>query len=392
MLSLLNIIWRDTSLENSKISFRLRSDIVIEQGLLKNIKEHVNGLGVKSPLFLCDKNLETSDYFGAIKPQLQGFAAGSYFKFLELTGEPSYELLSDLLGVLDMRSIDCIVSIGGGSTMDIGKGLALLATNPVEPKTLKGFPVGLNSPLPHITVPTVLGSGAEASFNAVFIDKAEGRKLGINSLNNFPSLALVDPLLTMSAPKSVVISSALDCMVHCVDSFGSKKSTPISKMFSIEGFKNVWNFLAMGDLDEPEARLLLAQASVLGIYALMNSGDGPTNGFAYYFGVKNKIPHGMAGGMFLRDVMEWNFQNGYSSYDQLIRDTHNLDMNHFLSDFSRVLKAFSVPKLSDYGYVNTDVEDLSSKVALSLTGSFSGNPIPFNQDSAKWVLSQQFKG
>ena len=66
MLNLLNIIWRDTSLENSKISFRLRSDILIEQGLLKNFKEHVNGLGVKRPLFLCDKNLETSEYFGAI--------------------------------------------------------------------------------------------------------------------------------------------------------------------------------------------------------------------------------------------------------------------------------------------------------------------------------------
>ena len=138
--------------------------------------------------------------------------------------------------------------------------------------------------------------------------------------------------------------------------------------------------------------MFLAQASILGIYALMNSGDGPTNGFAYYFGVQDNIPHGMAGGMFLKDVMEWNFINGYDSYDKLISDTHNLDMTHFLSDFSKVLKAFSVPKLSDYGYVNTDIEELSSKVALSLTGSFSGNPIPFNQDSAKWVLSQQFKG
>ena len=205
-------------------------------------------------------------------------------------------------------------------------------------------------------------------------------------------MVLVDPLLTMSAPKSVVISSALDCMVHSVDSFGSLKSNSISKMFSVEAFKNVWKYISAGDLDDPASRLLLAQASILGIYGLMNSGDGPTNGFAYYFGVKKKIPHGMAGGMFLKDVMKWNFDNGYKIYDQLIRDTQTLDMDQFFEIFSRQLALFSVPTLPDYGFKLGDCESLSSEVSSALKGSFSGNPIPFNQDSAYWVLSQQFRG
>ena len=379
-------------MENNRISFKLRSDIVIQLGLLKNFTAEVEALNLKRPLIIWDKNLQDSKYFNTIKPDLVSFAANGVCMPLGVTGEPSYELLSNLIDELDMTKFDSIVSLGGGSLMDIGKGLALLASNPCEPKTLKGFPIGLNDPLPHITIPSVLGSGAEASFNAVFIDEAEGKKLGINSLNNFPAMVLVDPLLTMSAPKSVIISSALDCMVHSVDSFGSLKSNSISKMFSVEAFRNVWTYISERDLDDPESRLLLAQASILGIYGLMNSGDGPTNGFAYHFGVKEKIAHGMAGGMFLKDVMRWNFDHGYQAYGHLIRDTSTSDMDQFFNIFSQKLAQFSVPTLPDYGFKLADCESLSSEVSSALTGSFSGNPIPFNQDSAHWVLSQQFIG
>ena len=378
-------------MKKNKINFKLKSDIRIGLGILENFNDEISHLNIEKPLILCDQNLLSTKYFKKIGASIQTFASKGKFLPLKLLGEPSYELLNSLQGDLDLNSFDGVVSIGGGSIMDIGKGLALLATNPHEPKQLKGFPVGLNVPLPHITVPSVLGSGAEASFNAVFIDEAEGKKLGINSANNFPTLVLSDPLLTMSAPTSVVISSALDCMVHSVDSFGSIKSTAVSKMFSVEAFRNVWTFLSKHDIDDPEARLHLSQASILGIYGLMNSGDGPTNGFAYYFGVKEKIPHGMAGGMFLKDVMQWNFENGYQDYDRLIKDTSSRDMNDFFEVFSDVLHNYSVPRLTHYGYSKSDQDDLSVEVFSSLAGSFAGNPISFNQASASWVLSQQFR-
>jgi len=377
-------------LDRNKVSFRLKSDIVIEIGLLKTFIQQVESLNFKKPLVLWDGNLKSSDYFNSIRPQLEEFSSKGVFTPINLEGEPSYELLSDLLTKLKVKKFDSIVSLGGGSLMDIGKGIALLATNDFEPKELKGFPVGLNDPLPHITIPSVLGSGAEASFNAVFIDEAEERKLGINSVNNFPKMVLVDPLLTLSAPKQVVVSSALDSMVHSVDSFGSRNSNSISRMFSIEAFRNIWTFLLDNDINSPEARLLLAKASILGIYGLMNSGDGPANGFAYYFGVKRKIAHGMAGGMFLKDVMKWNYKNGYFSYDQLIRDTSSKNMEQFFESFSQIQDLFSVPMLPDYGYNIGDCDALSKEVSSALTGSFSGNPITFDQQSAHWVLEQQF--
>ena len=372
------------------LNFRLRSDIKIGLGILENFHNEVAALKISKPLILCDENVLSSEYFIKLKPIFNHYSKEGLFHTLSLKGEPSYELLSSLIEEFDLDMIDGVVSIGGGSTMDIGKGIALLANNRCEPKELKGFPEGLNNPLPHITIPSVLGSGSEASFNAVFVDEAEGRKLGINSINNFPALVLVDPNLTMSAPMSAVISSALDSMVHCVDSFGSVKATPVSKMFSVEGFKNAWNFLTNEDIQKPSSRLQLAQASIHGIYALMNSGDGPTNGFAYYFGVKDKIPHGLAGGMFLRDVMLWNYQNGFNEYQELLHHTATENMDSFFKQFDDLLIKYSIPRLSNYGYKDSDCVDLSAQVSSALTGSFSGNPITFNIDSAEWVLKQQF--
>ena len=374
----------------SIINFRLRSDIKIGCGLLRDINEHISDFETLRPLIICDNNIVGSDYFNIIKPELDKILSNGVFYQLELNGEPSYELLSKIISEVNIYDIDSVISIGGGSTMDVGKGIALLSTNKTNPKKLKGFPTGLNNPLKHITIPSVIGSGAEASYNAVFVDEAEGKKLGINSINNFPSLVLVDPELSMSAPTSSVISSALDSLVHCVDSFGSKKSSSLSRMFSIEGFRNAWKFLTSGKINNSDARIELALASINGIYGLMNSGDGPTNGFAYYFGVKDKIPHGYAGGMFLKDVMRWNYDNGFHNYEKLIENTPTADMNMFFNQYSQILHEYSVPTLKDLGHNQDECIGLIDEISSALGGSFAGNPIRFDKYSAEWVLNQQF--
>ncbi len=372
------------------INFFLKSEITIEGGILKNLEDEVSKLGLSNPLFLFDSNLQSSDYFQEIYKKSKKFVNEDNFLSIDINGEPTYNFLTELSLKIKYIKYDSIISLGGGSTIDIGKGLSLLATNPRNPIELKGFPENLNLPLPHITAPSVLGSGSEVSFNAVFIDTDEGRKLGINSRNNFPIRVLIDPLITMSAPKSVVIASALDSLVHCIDSFGSVKSTEISRAFSRIGFKNSWNFLTNGNFNDASARNLISIGSIFGIYALMNAGDGPTNGFAYYFGVKNKIPHGMAGGMFLKDVMKWNCNNGYEGYKEIFDDINVSSEKDFFTIFNDLYKNIGIRKLKEFGYEKTDLNKLSKKVATSLAGSFAGNPILFDDKSALDVLNCQF--
>ena len=226
----------------------------------------------------------------------------------------------------------------------------------------------------------------------MFIDEDEGRKLGINTRKNFPTATLIDPLLTMSVPEKALISSALDTLVHCVDSFGSIKHTALSRIFSKAGFRKTFNALLSNNLDDLDSRIDLAIGSICGIVALMNSGDGPTNGFAYYFGVKNKIPHGLAGGMFLKEVMNWNYRNGYNDYALLYNGDDMIsteDMNKKLFDnLNELYVKLNIPTLSSYGYNSKNSMNIAREVSKALQGSFAGNPIPFNDKSAEEILNR----
>ena len=152
-----------------QIEINLSSRIKIGLGVLKHLGQDLSSMGCERPLVILDSNIYNSDYFLSLSNEMKEISSNGTIYELEVKGEPTYSLLSKLIETLDMSLYDCVITLGGGSTMDVGKGLALLATNPSDPLDLKGFPVGLNSPLPHVTVPSILGSGSEASFNAVFI-------------------------------------------------------------------------------------------------------------------------------------------------------------------------------------------------------------------------------
>ena len=373
------------------INFFLSTDISIGVGIFGETSDFIRKLGLIKPGVIFDANLLGSNYFNDNLTEIKKNIPGCILLANESNSEPTYSYLEEVKIKLEESRPDLIVAIGGGSTMDLGKGVALLLKNDVPALSLKGFPNNVNDPLPLITIPSIFGSGSEVSYNAVFIDENEGRKLGINTRKNFPTAALIDPLLTMSAPQNAVISSALDTLVHCVDSFGSTKRTAFSQIFSKEGFKRTFNMLLYNNLDDPTSRIDLAIGSICGIIALMNSGDGPTNGFAYYFGVKDKIAHGMAGGIFLKEVMNWNYMHGYNDYvylrDVVDKTSQKEGNKKLFNDLNKLYKKFNIPKLSRYGYNNENIMNLAQEVSKALQGSFSGNPIPFNDKSAKEVIN-----
>ena len=196
------------------MNFFLSTDLVIGVNEALNLNGHLAQLSVKKPGIIYDANVAGSLYFQDVLRNLTSEYKDAVLYCNEFGGEPTYSHLESVAEFFRGNSPEIIVAIGGGSTLDLGKGVALLMTNAVPALSLKGFPSGVNDPLPLITVPSLLGSGAEVSFNAVFIDEAEGRKLGINSRKNFPKKAVIDPQLSMTAPFESVIASAMDSLVH----------------------------------------------------------------------------------------------------------------------------------------------------------------------------------
>ncbi|NTW55339.1 MAG: iron-containing alcohol dehydrogenase [Chlorobaculum sp.] len=373
------------------MNFFLSTDLAIGVNEALSVHEHLQSLGVTKPGIIYDASLAGNLYFQDVLRNINACYANAVVYCNEFKGEPTYRHLENVAEFFRRELPDGLVAIGGGSTIDLGKGVALLLTNNVPALSLKGFPKDVSDPVPLVTVPSLLGSGAEVSYNAVFIDEAEGRKLGINSRKNFPKKAVIDPKLSMSAPMESVIASAMDSLVHCVDSFGSIKHTALSRIFSIEGFQRTFYALQQGQLDRAESRLDLALGSICGVTALMNSGDGPTNGFAYYVGVKHQVPHGLAGAIFLKEVMRYNVTKGYDKYALLnparkegasARESA-LELLEQMDDLYRQLE---IPNLVPYGYGKGNVADLAAKASGALSGSFGGNPVGFNEESARVVI------
>ncbi|NTW83459.1 MAG: iron-containing alcohol dehydrogenase [Chlorobiaceae bacterium] len=374
------------------MNFFLSTDLIVGVNEALKLNDYLAGLSIRQPGIVYDANLADNRYFQEVLRNLTSAYPNSVVYCNDFKGEPTYAHLENVAEFFRQNPPDGIVAIGGGSTLDLGKGVALLMTNNVPALSLKGFPGDVEDPLPLITVPSLLGSGAEVSYNAVFIDEKEGRKLGINSRKNFPRKAVVDPQLSMTAPMESVISSAMDSLVHCVDSFASVKHTPLSRIFSVEGFQKTFYALQQGQLDRAESRIDLAIGSICGTVALMNSGDGPTNGFAYYLGVKHRVPHGLAGAIFLKEVMRYNHNHGYEKYALLnpMRTSPSAKEAtiELLEEMDALYKQLGIPNLVPYGYGKGNAEELAHNASEALKGSFSGNPVEFTEESAREVIIQ----
>jgi len=374
------------------MNFFLSTDLVIGVNEALKLQEHLAQLSVKKPGIIYDANIAGTLYFQEVLRNLTSAYSNAVLYCNDFGGEPTYSCLETVAEFFRGNPPDAMVAIGGGSTLDLGKGVALLMTNTVPALSLKGFPSGVNDPLPLVTVPSLLGSGAEISYNAVFIDEVEGRKLGINSRKNFPKKAVIDPQLSMTAPLESVIASAMDSLVHCVDSFGSIKHTALSRIYSVEGFQRTFYALQQNQLDRAESRLDLAIGSVCGTAALMNSGDGPTNGFAYYLGVKHRVPHGLAGAIFLKEVMRYNYLHGYEKYAILnpMRSTPSPKEAtiELLEEMEQLYRQLQIPSLVPYGYGKGNAAEFAHNASEALKGSFSGNPVEFTEESALAVVTQ----
>ena len=157
--------------------------------------------------------------------------------------EPTYDYLDKFKKQFLRKNFDCLIGIGGGSTLDLTKGVATLIKNPGKAILYRGFPKLKKHPLPVIAIPTTAGTGSEVTYNAVFTDSEQKKKLGINSEYNYPVLAIVDPLMTVDCPKHVTVSSGADALVHTLESYVHKNHTPISRMLSKEAFRLLYNNL-----------------------------------------------------------------------------------------------------------------------------------------------------
>ncbi len=301
--------------------------------------------------------------------------------------EPTYEKLEEKrIGNKDFN-IELFVGIGGGSAIDMAKGLSVLYTNHKAAIKYRGFDK-FNYPItPILAIPTTAGTGSEITPNASFIDTKEKKKLGINGEAIRPTLALLDPELTISCPLSATVSAGVDSIVHATEAFVAKKSNIMAKMFAKEGFSIVMEYLPIlcKDLSHIESRERVMYGAFLSAIALMNSGTGPAAAMSYPVGVHFKVPHGIGGGIFLPKVSAFNYKNGFKEYDQMV--PISLGKN-YLETLNETFNEIKVPRtLSDYGIKKHDLEFLATET-MELSGAIEQNPVEIKESDIYKILHE----
>jgi len=307
--------------------------------------------------------------------------------------EPTYEKLEEKR-ISSNYKIDVFIGIGGGSSLDMAKGLSVLYSNHGPAINYRGFDLFNKPILPVIAIPTTAGTGSEITPNASFIDTKEKIKMGINGEAIRPKYAILDPELTLSCPRDPTISAGVDSLVHATEAFVAKKSNPMAKMFAKEGFKLVFENLPMliDDLEKIELREKVMYGAFLSAVALMNSGTGPAAAMSYPLGVHFGVPHGIGGGIFLPYVIEHNISEGFFDYIDLYqigsKSSKEKSVSLFLEKMKVVWDKLDVPQnLTKFGLNKSHIASFVSDT-MDLKGALDQNPIPFYEPEIKNTLKK----
>lgn len=308
-----------------------------------------------------------------------------------VNGEPTVELAR--LATVAARSIgaDVVVAIGGGSVMDLGKAVAMLVGNGGDPLDYlevigRGMPIASPSAA-LIAVPTTAGTGAEVTANAVLASPEHGRKASLRSASMIPRVALVDPLLTLGAPREVTAASGLDALTQCLEPLVSGSANPVSDSLAAAGLSRVASSLRQAYLDgsDIDARTDMSLAALLGGMALANAKLGAVHGFAGVIGGLVTAAHGAICAALLPAVTEINVRAlrerepqhpalvKYRQAAALLTDRPDAGTQDGVDWIRETVAALGVPGLAELGVRPNMVDDIVAKTATA--SSTKGNPI-----------------
>jgi alcohol dehydrogenase class IV len=297
---------------------------------------------------------------------------------------------------------DVVVAIGGGSVLDLGKAVAALlgnGTDPLDHLEVVGRGVPIERPsLPYVAVPTTAGTGAEATANAPLRSPEHGVKASMRSPHLLAAVALVDPLLTLTCPPAVTVSSGLDALTQCLEPYVSPQANPATDVFAADGLRRAARALrtVYEHGDDAAAREEMALASLFGGISLANARLGAVHGLAGVIGGMVEAPHGAICAALLAPTVEANLRAlgdrvpespALDRYAQAARfltgrdDARVEDAVVWLRDTVAVL---GVPALGALGLSAAQHDEVAGKAARS--SSIRGNPVMLSRDELLAVL------
>ena len=286
-------------------------------GARKELPEVLTRMGVKKALVTSDKGLIKVGTTKMVTDVLDemGFP---YDIYSEIKPNPTVTNVKQGVEAFKASGADCIIAIGGGSSMDTAKGIGIVANNPEfgDIVSLEGCAPTKNKSVPIIALPTTAGTGAEVTINYVIIDEERQAKMVCVDPNDIPAVAIVDPELMYSLPKGLTAATGMDALTHAIEGYITKGAWIMSDMYELQAIKMIAENLpiAVEEPNNPVGREGMALAQYIAAQAFSNVGLGLVHGMAHPMGSLHDIPHGVANALLLPTIMEFNMPTRIEKY------------------------------------------------------------------------------
>ncbi len=362
-------------------------------GEIAGIEADLAGLGVKKPLIIADKGIVAAGLVASVQVVSATLQAAPVFDGTPTN--PTEDAVEAALVLYRAHACDGLVAIGGGSPIDLAKGVALLATHPGPLETyaaiLGGIPKVTAAVAPVIAVPTTSGTGSEVG-RAALITLKDGRKLGFISPHLIPRLAICDPELTLGLPAWLTAATGMDAVTHCIETYLSPRENPPADAIALDGLKRAASFIerAVKDGSDREARKEMMMAALQGGLTFQK-GLGAVHALSHPLGGLKEVSlhHGTLNAVLLPAVLRFNEPEARAKYAE-IRKTLGLPADADLAAWIAALVGrLGLPgTLTQMGVPRSVVAEISQ--AAVKDHSTASNPRPATAADYAAMLEASF--
>jgi alcohol dehydrogenase class IV len=304
----------------SGFTFETTPRIVCEDGASRRLGALAAELGVSRPLIVTDPGLAKA---GVLDGALESFrASGQVVEvFSDVMADPPERSVLAAAEFARSRQIDGVIGLGGGSSMDTAKLVALLAAGGQTLQEVYGVDKVKGRRLPLIQVPTTAGTGSEVTSIAI-VTTPDDQKVGVVSRQLYPDIAVLDAELTVGLPPRVTAMTGIDAMVHAIEGYTSRiRKNPVSDSLALKALELLSGAIrtAVTDGGNLDARRAMLQGSLLAGMAFANAPVGAVHALAYPIGGLFHVPHGLSNALVLSPVLAFNMEAARVHYAELGR-------------------------------------------------------------------------
>lgn len=358
--------------------FIVPGQIISGSGALNMAEEVLKGLGKKA-LIVTDKVMIQLGNCAKVEAALKNQGV-EYAIYSEIVGEPTDTMIENGLKLYKEEGCDFLVALGGGSPIDSMKAIGSLVINGGCISDYMGKVIDVEMP-PMVAIPTTAGTGSEATQFTIITDTKKNIKMLLKGKVLMPSLAIIDPQFTMTAPPKITAATGLDALCHAVEAYTSRKAQTLSDTFAMSAVKRIFKYLpaAFKDGSNEEARVQMSVAALEAGIAFNNASVTIIHGMSRPIGALFHVAHGLSNAMLLKECLTFALEGAYDRFADLGRavgvavdtDSDKEASEKFLAAVEAITKELETPTLGEFGIDKDEFFKVIDKMAFDATDSGS---------------------